>query len=45
MLVAGDKDIENNVIAVRSRKEGDKGAMTIEEFIAMATEEINTKKL
>jgi len=45
MLVAGDKDIENNVVAVRSRKEGDKGAMTIEEFIAMATEEIQSKKL
>ena len=45
MLVAGDKDIENNVIAVRSRKEGDKGTMTIDEFIKMALEEINTKKL
>ena len=45
MLVVGDKDIENNVVAVRSRKEGDKGAMSVEEFIAMATEEIETKKL
>ncbi len=45
MLVVGDKDIENNVVAVRSRKEGDKGTMSVDEFIAMATEEIETKKL
>ena len=45
MLVAGDKDIENGVISVRSRKNGDMGAMTIDEFIKMATEEIETKKL
>lgn len=45
MLVAGDKDIENGVISVRSRKNGDMGAMTIDEFIKMATEEIEMKKL
>lgn len=45
MLVAGDKDIENNVISVRSRKNGDMGAMTIDEFIKMAKEEIDTKKI
>ena len=45
MLVAGDKDIENGVISVRSRKNGDMGAMTIDEFIKMAAEEIETKKL
>ncbi len=45
MLIAGDKDIENNVVAVRSRKDGDLGTMTIDEFIAKITEEVNTKKL
>ncbi len=45
MLVAGDKDIENGVISVRSRKGGDLGSMTVDEFIAMITEEIETKKL
>ena len=45
MLVAGDKDIENNVISVRSRKNGDMGAMSIDDFIKMAKEEIDTKKL
>ena len=45
MLVAGDKDIENGVISVRSRKNGDMGSMTIDEFIAMAKEEIDTKRI
>ena len=43
MLVAGDKDIENGMISVRSRKGGDLGSMTVDEFIAKITEEINTK--
>lgn len=43
MLVAGDKDIENGVISVRSRKQGDMGQMSIDEFIKMITEEIETK--
>lgn len=45
MIVVGDKDIENNVISVRSRKEGDKGSMSIDDFIASALEEINEKRL
>ncbi|MDY3031391.1 MAG: threonine--tRNA ligase [Clostridia bacterium] len=44
MLVAGDKDIENGVISVRSRKGGDMGSMTVDEFIAMITEEVATKR-
>lgn len=44
MLVIGDKEVENQSIAVRSRKDGDKGAMKIEDFIAMALEEIRTKQ-
>lgn len=43
MLVAGDKDIENGVISVRSRKHGDMGQMTIDEFIKHIKEEIDTK--
>ena len=43
MLVVGDKDIENNTVSVRSRKEGDKGAMAIDEFIKAVKEEIDTK--
>ncbi|MGN1421702.1 MAG: threonine--tRNA ligase [Eubacterium sp.] len=45
MLLAGDKDIEANTISVRSRKNGDEGASTLEEFIAGITEEIETKAL
>lgn len=45
MLIAGDKDIENQVVAVRSRKEGDKGAMKLDDFIAMIQEEIETKRI
>ncbi|MBQ0098667.1 MAG: threonine--tRNA ligase [Oscillospiraceae bacterium] len=43
MIVVGDKDIENNTVSVRERKEGDIGAMSLEDFIARAVEEIETK--
>ena len=43
MLLAGDKDIEANTISVRSRKNGDEGASTLEEFISRITEEIEAK--
>jgi threonyl-tRNA synthetase len=33
MLVLGDKDIENGTVGVRSREEGDLGAMTLESFM------------
>lgn len=33
MVVVGDKDIENNIISIRKRKEGDLGAMTVEQFL------------
>ncbi len=43
MILVGDKDIENNTVSVRDRKEGDLGAMTLESFIEKAMEEIETK--
>jgi len=43
MLVIGDKEVEQNAVAVRSRTEGDKGAMPVEQFVAMAIEEIRVK--
>lgn len=43
MILVGDKDIENNTVSVRDRKEGDLGAMSLEQFIAKAVEEIETK--
>ncbi len=45
MVVVGDKDIEENTISVRSRKEGDQGADTLDSFISKLMEEIETKKL
>ena len=43
MLVLGDKEAENNQVAVRSRKDGDLGPMPLDDFIAKITEEIRTK--
>ena len=45
MILVGDKDIESNVISVRSRKDGDIGSMSVDEFIARATKEIEEKAL
>ncbi len=45
MLLAGDKDIENNTVSVRSRKQGDEGAASLDEFLARIMEEIETKAL
>ena len=43
MVLVGDKDIENNTISVRSRKLGDIGSTTTQEFIDKLLEEIRTK--
>ncbi|MCC8073641.1 MAG: threonine--tRNA ligase [Clostridiales bacterium] len=45
MILAGDKDIENNSISVRSRKNGDEGATTVEEFTERILSEISSKSL
>ena len=45
MLVVGDKDIEAGTLSVRSRKEGDKGAFTLEEFAALILEKVESKEL
>ena len=45
MLVAGDKDIEQGVVSVRSRAKGDEGAATVDEFAARILEEIRTRAL
>jgi threonyl-tRNA synthetase len=43
MLVIGDKEMENRQVAVRSRKEGDLGPMSLDAFLSKITEEIATK--
>ena len=43
MLVMGDSEVEEGTLSVRSRKDGDLGAKSVDEFIANALVEINTK--
>ena len=43
MLVIGDKEIEQGLVAVRSRKDGDLGTMTLADFRAKLLDEIATK--
>ena len=43
MLLVGDKDIEGGTVSIRDRRDGDIGSMSIEEFIAKITEEVNNK--
>ncbi len=45
MIVIGDKDIENNTVSIRHRKDGDMGSMALEDFIRLAQEEIETKAI
>ena len=42
MLIIGDKEIENKAVGVRSRKDGDIGQMSINEFIEKIKEEERT---
>lgn len=43
MLIVGDKEAEAGTVSVRSRKEGDLGAIPTDIFIKMAQREIETK--
>ncbi|MEG1524733.1 MAG: threonine--tRNA ligase [Clostridia bacterium] len=43
MLVLGDKEVEQSLVAVRSRKDGDLGTMTLDAFSAQLLKEIATK--
>ncbi len=43
MLVIGDKEAESGTVSVRSRKDGDLGAMPLDEFIAKIQKEIADK--
>ena len=43
MLILGDKESESGTVAVRSRKDGDLGAVAVDEFIKKVVEENDTK--
>ena len=45
MLIIGDKETEENVVAVRRRGEGDKGKMTLSDFIAAVKADVESKRL
>ena len=45
MLVIGEKEMNEGTVAVRSRKTGDIGTMPVDEFIAFAKNQIDTKAL
>ena len=45
MLIIGDKEKEAGVVAVRSRKDGDLGTMTYEEFLQKIKKEVDDKVL
>lgn len=45
MLLAGDKDIENNTVSLRTRSGGDKGAMALDEFVEKIVAEVESKSL
>ena len=43
MLIVGDKEVEGGSVSVRDRKEGDKGAMKLQDFISHIQNEIAEK--
>ncbi len=43
MLVIGDKEVQENSVSVRSRKEGDVGSMSLDAFIAKIADEVAKK--
>jgi threonyl-tRNA synthetase len=43
ILVMGDNEVSDGTLSVRSRKEGDLGAKSVDDFIKDALVEINTK--
>ena len=44
MIVVGAKEVESNTVAVRSRKDGEKGAMSVDQFISELLLEIAEKR-
>jgi len=43
MIICGDKEAENGVVSVRSRREGDLGNMPVDDLIAKLCEEVEKK--
>ena len=45
MFIVGDKEMEDNTVSVRSRKQGDMGVMAIADITAQLVEEDRTKRV
>lgn len=45
MLVLGEKEQQSQLVAVRHRKDGDIGTMSVEEFVARVNKEVEEKSL
>lgn len=43
MIIIGDKEVTDNTVSVRSRDEGEKGAMTLDDFLTSIASEITIK--
>lgn len=43
MLIVGDKEAEEGLVAVRSRRDGDLGTMTLEDFLVRIQQEIDER--
>ena len=44
MLVVGDKEMESGQVSVRHHGEGDRGAMSVDDFVNLIVTEIAQKK-
>lgn len=44
LLIVGNKEMEEGLVAVRSRKNGDEGALPVRDFISKVEEEVRGKK-
>ena len=45
MLIVGEREMLDGTVSVRSRSEGDLGAVDVGDFLNRAEEEIRTKKI
>lgn len=44
MLIIGAKEVESGTVSVRSRRDGELGSLSVDEFIAKAVKEVETKE-
>ena len=45
MLIIGDKEMQDNEVSVRSRNDGDKGAIPFADFLRNISKEIKEKTI